>query len=297
MQDENKHEEEERKEPPGLEDSDDENEEGVQGKEKNKHKQHPRSAEWFPRARTEEMKPFWLRKAQETDERTEEEACRKTDGRTKEEEGRTKKLSRNQRRGQGKDQEKGQKKKTKTLMQEMQEEVRRQEIRARCSGTLNPIVTIEPEGVNAVQGNGGWEVITCYIDSGATENVIGEEMLLSVATVDGPQKRRGVVYEVANGVRIPNLGEKTFAGMTVGGAIRCYTAQVCEVNKALLSVSKITAAGNTVVSGGPNNSYIMDNITKEKIWMHEANGMYAIDVWVKADGKVESLKDVQAEDF
>ena len=53
-----------------------------------------------------------------------------------------------------------------------------------------------------------WEEIEFYVDSGATETAVGEDMLNSVETRDGVARRKGVLYEVANGVRIPNLGEK-----------------------------------------------------------------------------------------
>ena len=52
-----------------------------------------------------------------------------------------------------------------------------------------------------------WEVLEMAVDSGATETVIGEDMVNAVATQEGPAMRRGVEYEVANGIRIPNLGE------------------------------------------------------------------------------------------
>ena len=54
------------------------------------------------------------------------------------------------------------------------------------------------------------------------------------------------VYEVANGDRIPNLGEKRFVGVSEEGVSRNITAQVCEVNKGLLSVKKVVENGNTL---------------------------------------------------
>ena len=85
------------------------------------------------------------------------------------------------------------------------------------------------------------------VDNGATEPVVGEDMLLSVETVEGEAQRKGVQYEVASGSLIPNLGEKKFVAVTESGQRPTMTAQVCDVNKALLSVSKMVHAGNTVV--------------------------------------------------
>ena len=76
------------------------------------------------------------------------------------------------------------------------------------------------------------------VDSGASETVVGEDMIQPVETREGRASKNGVCYEVANGVRIPNLGEKIFIGTSGEGISRQITAQVCEVNKGLLSVAK-----------------------------------------------------------
>ena len=145
------------------------------------------------------------------------------------------------------------------------------------------IQTIEPEAVNSVKVDNRWEIIDMAVDSGASETVIGEEMLQSVQTKEGDASRRGVQYEVANGVRIPNLGEKRFKGHIVKGMARNLTAQVCEVNKALLSVKRIVQAGNKVVFDA-DGSYIEDKSTGEKMWLREENGMYMLRMWVKTAG-------------
>ena len=48
-----------------------------------------------------------------------------------------------------------------------------------------------------------------FVDSGAAETVIHEDMLSSLLRVEDPTKRRGVHYEVASAVRVSNLGEET----------------------------------------------------------------------------------------
>ena len=123
-----------------------------------------------------------------------------------------------------------------------------------------------------------------YVDSGATETIPIERMPCMMELKEGVQSKRGTTYEVANGVRIPNLGEKNFEGHTAEGHIRNLTTQVCEVNKALLSVSKIVKAGNRVVFGDGEGSYIEDKTTKERIWIEEEGGMYALKMWVRKDG-------------
>ena len=109
-------------------------------------------------------------------------------------------------------------------------------------------------------------------------------MLPGVELKEGLANKRGVMYEVANGVRIPNLGEKVFHGYTDGEGIkRGVKAQVCEVNKALLSVSKLVQAGNRVVFD-PSGSFIQDVGTGEQMWLQENGGMYTLKMWVPATG-------------
>jgi hypothetical protein len=58
---------------------------------------------------------------------------------------------------------------------------------------------------------------------------------------------------------------------------------VCDVNKALLSVKKMTSAGNRVVFDD-DGSYVEDKRSGERMWMSEEEGMYILKLWVKASG-------------
>ena len=105
-------------------------------------------------------------------------------------------------------------------------------------------------------------------------------MVTSIETKEGPASRRGVNYEVADGTLIPNLGEKKFTAVSEEGLARNITAQVCSVNKALLSVRKMTKAGNRVVFDD-EGSYVEDKKTGERMWMKEEGGMYMLKMWVR----------------
>ena len=119
------------------------------------------------------------------------------------------------------------------------------------------------------------------VDSGASETVIPETAVRGSDIKPSEASRRGVQYEVANGHRIPNLGQKSFLGYTHEGACRGVTAQVCDVNKPLMSVAKLVAAGHTVTfaQGG---SFVTSDHTGERINLVEANGMYLMRLWVPA---------------
>ena len=83
-------------------------------------------------------------------------------------------------------------------------------------------------------------------------------------------------------MRIPNLGEKRFVATSGEGVKRQITAQVCEVNKGLLSVRRMVQAGNTVVFT-KRGSYIEDDWTGERMNMEEKNGMYMLKLWTRSD--------------
>ena len=85
--------------------------------------------------------------------------------------------------------------------------------------------------------------------------MIGEDVLKAVKKIEGAAYKRGVQYSLANCVRIPNSGENICAGYSEDGQSREITAQVCDVNKPLLSVCKIVIAGHRVVFDG-DGSYV-----------------------------------------
>ena len=115
------------------------------------------------------------------------------------------------------------------------------------------------------------------VDSGASATVISEDMIPAVPMTGG---RSGVMYEIADGTRIPNMGEKCFKAHTEGGLIKKMRADVADVNKALLSVSQVVKAGSKVLFA-PDGSYIQDS-SGECIPLKESNGMYMLSLWVKA---------------
>ena len=66
--------------------------------------------------------------------------------------------------------------------------------------------------------------------------------------------------------------------------IKSLTAQVCDVNKALLSVRRIVENGHKVVFD-QSGSYIEDKSSGEKMWLREEGGMYMLKMWVEASTK------------
>ena len=73
---------------------------------------------------------------------------------------------------------------------------------------IAPLRTIEPCGIDAVAED-EWVEIEVAIDSGATETMMPEETLNGIIRItESAACKRGVVYEIADGTQIPNLGEE-----------------------------------------------------------------------------------------
>ena len=82
------------------------------------------------------------------------------------------------------------------------------------------------------------------VDSGAGATVVSDSMVKAVSAIN---PRPDIKYEVADGSHIPNMAERDFSAFTTCGSLRRITAQVTEVNKALLSVAKLVSSGHRAV--------------------------------------------------
>ena len=128
----------------------------------------------------------------------------------------------------------------------------------------------------AVEEAPEWEEIEMNVDSGASVTVIGPDM---VKAVQAKGARPDVKYEVADGSYIEHLGEKNFTAVTDAGLEHHMTAQVTDVNKALLSVSKLVSKGCRVVFDG-DESYIENKTSGDWFPLEEKNGMYVLKLWI-----------------
>ena len=148
-----------------------------------------------------------------------------------------------------------------------------------CGHQLNMLQTLRPAALNSI-GEDGWEEIEMAVDSGASETVVGEDMVVTANLKESEGSRTGVEYKVANGESIPNLGEKKFLAVSRENVRQVIRAQVCSVQQGLLSVKKMLEVGHRVVFD-PTGSYIEDVNTHEKMRLKERNGMFFLALWTK----------------
>ena len=126
------------------------------------------------------------------------------------------------------------------------------------------------------------------MDSGASETVMSEDTLSGVIDIrEGAACKRGVHYQCADGMDIPNLGERKFVGFTEDGTAKAITAQICAVNQTLMSVGKMVDCGNRVVFDDAG-SYIEDKKTGAKTWMKKQGGIYTLKMWVSRKSSADA---------
>ncbi len=100
--------------------------------------------------------------------------------------------------------------------------------------------------------------------------------------------RAGEYYEVANGIRIPAVGQKRYIMKTAEGIQRLVTAQVTDVNKALLSVSQVTDRNHRAVFS-KSGSYMEDETNGQRIKIdREPGGTFSLKVMVRAVTEAEA---------
>ena len=67
-----------------------------------------------------------------------------------------------------------------------------------CCQQLNMLQALRPAVLNSI-GEDGWEEIEMAVDSGASETVVGEDMVMTASLRESEGSRTGVEYKVANG--------------------------------------------------------------------------------------------------
>lgn len=88
----------------------------------------------------------------------------------------------------------------------------------------------------------------------------------------------GVEYVCADGSRIPNVGEKLVPGLTDAGSKFQVNFQVTDVDRPLIAVSKLAAAGHDVWFGD-TGCVITHARTRRETTFTKKNGVYVLRIW------------------
>ena len=135
----------------------------------------------------------------------------------------------------------------------------------------------------------------CYfqviIDSGACAFVMPTEWCPHVDIMSTPQSRSKEFFRAANGQKIYDEGQKMVTMMTKEGTKRDMRFTVCDVSKALGSVSQMCRIGHRVIFNPPwdsEGSYIEHIDIGERMWMEEQGGLYVLNTKVAPQYKQTS---------
>ena len=163
-----------------------------------------------------------------------------------------------------------------------------------CTETVPRCITTDDRPINEIQGggkffDGGWQMITMAVDSGAAETVIPHTLVMGHLIMETEASKSGVNYASATGQPIPNLGEQRLPLCTSEGSLRSMTFQAAPVSRALGSVKRMNETGHVVVFDG-SNSYIQNKTTGEINWLREENGNYLMDLWIMPIDDLNEMK-------
>jgi hypothetical protein len=98
---------------------------------------------------------------------------------------------------------------------------------------------------------------------------------------------------VANGDKIPNLGQKLLPVVTDEGSLRGVLAQVADVSGALTSARAMNESGHVVVIDG-EDSFVLNKMTGEVNAIEDDGTSYNFDMWICPP---EELNELPAQDF
>ena len=124
--------------------------------------------------------------------------------------------------------------------------------------------------------------VVLTIDSGAAEHVVGPRDLPHVRVTPS---HRNVQYTMAKGHKTSNRGEQRVSAVTSQGHEIEFKAQVTDVHRPLMSVSRICDRGNRVVFEA-QGGYIESLSSGEKIHVQRDQNVYRLQVEVPGSGFV-----------
>ena len=124
------------------------------------------------------------------------------------------------------------------------------------------------------------QMIEAVVDSGAEESVAPPGLFPGVVT-SSPMSRAGRKYRAANGTRIQNLGQTSVSFKTPEGHHCGMPFQIAEVERPLIAVSQLAAAGNRVELG-KDGGKIVSLTTGKVIHLLRKGGVYVLQMKIDA---------------
>ena len=144
-------------------------------------------------------------------------------------------------------------------------------------------------GIWEVKVEGGWEIISVKLDTGACDWVFTPEVAKAFPLLETDNSKNKRNYQGANNSPIKNYGERRVQGFTGDECPIQVGAQIAEVSRNLASGFKIMAAGNKIVLDD-EGSYIQNKASGRKIQIVNHNGEFKFEIWVPKDKNASHVK-------
>ena len=154
-------------------------------------------------------------------------------------------------------------------------------------GAIDCIQPVKKDAsISAVRRPDEWVLIEVTVDSGACVTVMPRSMCEHIGILQNSLSRDEVMYEVANGAHIANLGERKCQVMTAGSDIsKRIVFQVADVHKPLLSITACADMGYDCFLGKEGGS-LRDRETGEIIPLERKDTLYTMKMWIRQDPTV-----------
>ena len=126
----------------------------------------------------------------------------------------------------------------------------------------------------------GMVKISAAVVDVAEANVIPENMMQWIPLKPSTASRSGKIFRGEGRDPIPARGERSVIGRTDEGQSRRTVWEVCPVKLSLLSVAKISKAGNQVYSS-EDKAFVKNNKTEQITNLRRERNEWMLDLWVK----------------
>ena len=91
--------------------------------------------------------------------------------------------------------------------------------------------------------------------------------------------KAGGSYRVANGQRVPNIGQQAVHFETDEGQAAGMMFQTAEIERPLISASQMAASGNSVVFNQQGGTIVHEKSGRRTV-LHKRGGIYVLRMWV-----------------
>ena len=161
---------------------------------------------------------------------------------------------------------------------------RREKAARRAACTLNLLEKQASGPMLAPVSPQSAKVLQAVVDSGAEDTVFPPSAVPPDAVEPSVMSKKGLKYTAANGAAIANLGQLMLRFAASNGSICAMPAQVAEVQKPLVSVSRLAEAGNDVIFGEAGG-VIRHRASGRELPLRKSGNVYYLDMQLSPPGK------------